>query len=377
MAARDRGEDSSWEDINADEIEDDESDNEQNDEGDDDDDVSMWTELMSGWKQHCAAILVAIVATTVAYSSTHSGSLTTQLAPTTAALVLEKKHAHLHGYQRTANISFCGRLHGVDAAAAVNVDSMSNHASDMRVMDFHVPKKLIPTLILHYKADDLQDDDYSTVITTIMDTKDPATLLRHHEEYDCLRQQQESSPKNYIKGVTMYYKSPDIASMYPHDTERALERSVKKKAVSIQPAHLTFTGFAAKFINLSPQTVLLHWDERGRRPRLAGEIAPFESLGTATTPGQSFSVSPVYDSEHALQRWAATADEAVMTYTPTDVNLTRLSSKDMAKFQMQLLNAEFAKHYLIHSGRTWLAHFPRLFRYIQCGKLPILIKNAR
>jgi prolyl 4-hydroxylase len=239
----------------------------------------------------------------------------------------------------------------------------------MVTMDFHIPKKLIPTLAVHYAADLLQDDDYTSLLALENtnnndDYADPSKILlkNHHAEYACLLQQEKSSPKNYIKGVTSYYKTPSIASMYPADIQRSQEHSVKQKAVTIQPAELSFTGFAAKFINLSPKPVLLHWESsRDDKPRLVGEIAPFESIGTATTPGQSFSVSPVYDSAHALERWTVTADDAIATYAPANLNLTTLDPQDLAHYQMQLLNAAFSKHYLISSGRFWLAHFPRAF----------------
>jgi prolyl 4-hydroxylase len=153
-------------------------------------------------------------------------------------------------------------------------------------------------------------------------------------------------------------------SMYPDESQRSAYSSVKARAITIQPATLSFTGFAAKFVNLSPQPVLLHWESsRDDQSRLVGEIAPFESIGTATTPGQSFSVTPVYDSSHALYRWTVTADDAVATYAPVMSNLTtsKLTPTALAHYQMQLLNSHFAKHYLINSGRVWLAHFPRAF----------------
>jgi hypothetical protein len=114
------------------------------------------------------------------------------------------------------------------------------------------------------------------------------------------------------------------------------------------PAHLSFTGFVAKFVNLSPEPVNLFWDGRGggggnsgssnshtttkketsknkkqqydddkHSRRLVGQIAPFESLSTATTPGQSFSITPLHDSSRAMARWVVTMDESVLYYEPS------------------------------------------------------------
>jgi prolyl 4-hydroxylase len=403
---QERGDDASWEDIHMKDYDDDDNDDDKgsqedddessqetdqedddDDEEDDDDETSsLWTELANGWKQHILAVFVAIAATALAFSSQAQipSSLLMQMAPTTSSSLSSSQrihethvHAHLKSYHRTANISFCGHGQGIVVVEEEDDDdeSTATHTStttfEMRPMDFHIPKKLIPTLALHYAADLLQDDDYTSLLAldsnnnkNIEDHENPARILvrNHHAEYACLQQQQESAPKSYIKGVTKYYRTPTIASMYPDEIKRSQELSVKQKAISIQPATLSFTGFAAKFVNLSPKPVLLHWEStRDDKPRLVGEIAPFESIGTATTPGQSFSVSPVYDSAHALERWTVTADDAISTYAPVIVDLTKLSPVALAHYQMQLLNAEFAKHYLIHSGRVWLAHFPRAF----------------
>lgn len=375
---RQHNDDSSWEDIHMkdydddDEAEEDEDEDEVRDE-DEEEDSSLWNELASGWKQHVFAIFVAILATAVAYS--YQSQLPSSLMmPTTSPLssssseqLLYKKHAHLERYQRTANISFCGHGIVVSDADLTSIPTPIIHTAtfdspEMVTMDFNIPKKLLPTLAMHYAADVLQDDDndYTLMSIHVLENSHEILVKNHHAEYACLQQQKETSSKPYVKGVTMYYKSPDIASMYQVDINRIEDLSVKRKASTIQPAELSFTGFAAKFINLSPKPVLLHWEKQNAKSRLVGEIPPFESIGTATTPGQSFSVSPVYDSAHALARWVATPDDAVLTYS-SDFNITKLAPQELAHYQMQLLNAEFAKHYLIHSGRIWLAHFPRAF----------------
>jgi prolyl 4-hydroxylase len=91
-------------------------------------------------------------------------------------------------------------------------------------------------------------------------------------------------------------------------------------------------------------------------------LAPFQALGTATTPGQSFYVSPIIDSKHALQRWTVTADTALVVYDPFENNDKKqkaLTKRERLLRDMQLLNLEYSRDYKVATKRTWLAHFPR------------------
>jgi prolyl 4-hydroxylase len=50
----------------------------------------------------------------------------------------------------------------------------------------------------------------------------------------------------------------------------------------------------------------------------------------------------------------------VQYYQPK-ITSRALTEVEQVRYNQQLLNQEFAKHYLIHARRTWLAHFPRAF----------------
>jgi len=296
----------------------------------DDDETSWWRDLLENWKQHSVAIFVAVLAT--AATNTHLQRSNTSVAEIVEAPSLAPRfhepHSHLDQYRRTANVSFCELLPSLTS-------------NRLQPMDFHVQKDFIRTMKMHFQADLLQDNHYETVLQL----RDQVGVA--HADIDCMERQAQETSKTFIKGATQYAVEPSIASLYPGETEK------------VQAAHLTFTGFGAKFVNLSPKPVLLFWDGRNHENRrLLGEIAPFESLGTATTPGQSFSVSPVYDKDHAMQRWVLTPDEAVVYYQDESMELNAM---ERVLYQMQLLNKEFAHHYLVSSGRTWLSHFPRPF----------------
>lgn len=295
-----------------------------------DEEESLWTELRRAWKQHCAAIAIAVFATALAYQSTNFSARNffpyNPLTP----------HAYLDTYQRTANITFC-------------IGGEPHNDNNLSRFEFRLPKTLIPAMVTHFAADRIKDDSYSQVLNDL-----PAGI-DEHPQVICLEQQNEmATTKSYLLGHAYYYPKPSFQSMYPEEQRKV--PSVMGKIPKLHPAHLTFTGFGAKFVNLSPKPLLLFWEGANNARKLVGELPPMQSLGTATRPGQSFYVAPVYDSSDALERWVVTADEPVLYYEPkSDIG----SERDQQLYQLHLLNREFAKHYLIASGRSWLAQFPR------------------
>jgi prolyl 4-hydroxylase len=353
------------------ELEDEEHEDETNEDGsygDDDDEEaspSLWTELKEAWRQHAVAVVVAIAATALYYYSNgvKVPIMSSKGSIDSASLTSLVRHSHLDGYRRTANISFCfgigGDSEGRGPATGFDLPSSDRLQRPQLVrMDFNIPKSLVPAMKLHYVADLLEDDDYRRVVENDVDDflRDRSSEVTD-PALDCIDRLFNDSPQSFIKGYGLFFKDPEFETLYRDQPGRGVLGSTSRP----HPAHLTFTGFAAKFFNLSPKPVLLFWDGRtAEQRRLVGEIAPFESLGTATTPGQSFSASPVYDSSHALDRWVVTADDCLVYYEPDDVAPT-LGLRQRNLYNMQKLNREFAKHYLIHAKRAWLANFPRPF----------------
>ena len=289
------------------------------DDEEDDHDDSLWNDIRAAWQQHLVAIAVALMAALLGYMHFN-------ITATTSNQALQEmdnmfvRHVHVKDYRRMANASFCG------------AQDLSNG-----MMEFSIPRELLPALERYYQADTDQDDHY---------TKEAAPAVEEHADLDCARQQAVSS--HFVKGFATVYKTPSIQQMM-RDTQS-------------QAASLSFTGFAVKFINLSDKPKLLFWAGRGghaNAQRLISEVAPMEAVGTATTPGQTFFMTPVYDSTHQLHRWTVTADEALLVYEETDFQPQKLSPSLLLKYQMQKVNWAFAKDYLATTGRTWLSYFPR------------------
>lgn len=333
------------------------------DEGDhdDDDDVASLemddNDAMPFWRQHWLALVVAIMAAMAShwYTGTSNGTRSSYLFPFVERSTL--KHAHLEGFSRTANISFCN-------------DHKSVAKQSLEVMDFYIPLDYYDTLRSFYQADQIEDDHYEQV--------EYSNLPMDNADFSCLIQQgQRPHGSGKFRGTTYFFRTPTMEEIYP-DLEdsvvvgtAAVSASISRQRRLQQPP-LVFTGFAAKFVNLSPKPVLLYWDGKGgheEAKKLVGEIGPFESLGTATMPGHSFHVTPVFDSSTALQRWLVTADTALVYYepeTPSEIRQTLLAGDQpdyvaWGKYQRQMINQAFARDYLIASKRIWLAHFPRRF----------------
>lgn len=328
-------------------------DDDEQQQGQQDDSSSFWQELHESWQQHAVAVFIAMIAAVVVHQYTHVAPMEqhgavpvpfrrpsvamphARRSPSSAPVKLEK-HPHLHEYRRMDNLTFCNRMEPTNG---------------LKIVDFNIPKRLIPALGLHVAADALQDDDYSKVLEPDFDVE---AVLEDDLMYQCLLTQSSLTTKSFIKGLAYFYPTPGFESMYP-DHEQKSAISVKQSAPKLHPTQLTFTGFAVKVVNLSPESVLLFWDGGGATQKLVGEIEPYQALGTAATKaGQSFSVTPIYDREHHMDRWVATADDPIHYFEPQGV-----VSHDHNKLNIQLLNREFERHYLIQTGRQWLAHFPR------------------
>ena len=298
-------------------------------------------------------------------------------------------------------------------------DNIGTINPDLVSFDFRIPNDLVSTLGMHYLADEKKEDRYESGLMAV----EPTSTDR---EYQCLLDKAaESPPKHHnLKGWGLAYVRPDISTFYRGDggvsaaaavgvdlgtvdTNAVNDKSpdmpsVKSILKSRREEHLqkdpeaaaeaakreeqaaaavaaaadsdignkrtvatpTFTGFAAKFTNLSPNPLNLYWDGRGgSNARLVGRVPPFESLSTATTPGQSFSVIPTtqdgYDDRFVLQRWTMTADEAHVYYDPEEDNFAGLTTEQQMRYNMWKLNQAYARDYLIRTRRLWLANFPR------------------
>lgn len=336
------------------------------------------------WMEHFWAIVTAFFAASAAHLYNQrvlNGTKELSSAPTSFPYLpplddSADAHDHLEHFERTSDIYFCH--------PPPSVHPLDSH---LKVMEFYISRQHFSTLETLYMDDETKEDSVPT----------PAVIPNSH--YRCLMQQHLNNPEGLkFKAWTYVYRNPTLDEMYPESTETDNGDDKGRPVNSLQPTsgsnkdaaaqrkrklqqpHLSFTGFAAKFINLSPKPVLLYWDGKGghdKSRRLVGEIAPFESIGTATMPGQGFHVTSLVDKSTALQRWVVTAETSLVYYepiSPDEMNDSGLKydPPEYAKYQKQLLNREFARDYTISSGRTWLGNFPRQFPLFHMQPAPYI-----
>ena len=374
-----------------DDSEDDDTDHEYDDVDDDEDDALLsYLFNKEHTKQHLFAIFIAIVASVISYYhilSPHDtrhvrDPIPIQTEPTQRKVPLKATNIHHHhAYKRTDNLFFCP-LNGAEngfASLSDGTDSHQkriqtalalngnyNHLNDISVdpnlqlFQFNFPKEYTDLAHDYFVADETMDDYYSQTLSDVY------AEMTDHPQFQCLIDvSMNNQHKSTIPMNSIAYIQPNFASFYSGQIGQIqkITPSVRetRNSKDLIPASLTYTGFTAKFINLSTKPMNLFWDGR-EKPKFRSRIQPFEAFTTVTTPGNTFYIAPIYDKDHAMERWTMTADEAVVTYDSI-VNdnevLMSLTYEEKKLYEMQKLNLKYGQEYLAKTQRSWLSMFPR------------------
>ena len=275
-------------------------------------------------KEHSIAILIAFLGTVITFlkTSTHEIRWSPQKRNQNVTLFTT-------AYHRTRGLNFC------------MLDDITKEEEEKGLVsfDFTVPKEYINVMLKYYEEDEKAHVNMQ---------------LYGDESYECLKAL--SGLGKNIKGLAKAYIQPDVSTFYQ------LKKPVGYKAGGeIKVTTQSFTNFGAKFYNLSPKAVNLWWDGGGggSKARKVGTIQPFECLGTATFPGNSFSFTATFDRNVPYDRYVVTADDAVIAYDPISKDKVRLTPQEQYMYDTQKLNFVYERDYTIKTGRTWLSTFPR------------------
>jgi len=275
---------------------------------------------------------------------------------------LEPSVRVLHAY-------YLGDALGLDSSFMYdNVDTYGGYDSDVILKDIDDA----------YNQDGNENEGLSLErIQSILESHLGKSLV--NDEHACFLQQYTANKQSgrSIRGRTVAYDRPHVSSFYrTKEGTTSVMLASREQNSKILPASLTFTGFAAKFINLSNQALNLYWDG-GHIPSgpkagqihtsLVGIIPSMESIGTASFPGHSFFITPIYDKEHMLKRWTVTEDEAVLYYDPLEDLSVEEQNKEVQKFAAKqkfardawIVNRSFSRDYLVATGRHYLSVFPQ------------------
>lgn len=266
-------------------------------------------------------------------------------------------------------------------SSMVYEDSKSNNA-EVGYLGSYTADRILTEIDNALADTNGHDDDGLTIdqVKSIVKSYLPISMI--NVQHICLLHQYTLNKESgrSIRGTTKVYKQPHVSSFY---RDKVSSQEVEEtNNYQIAPASLTFTGYAAKFINLSPNDLKLYWDG-GRIPSghkagqmhtvLVGTIRSMESIGTSSHPGHSFYVTPTYDKSTALQRWTITEDEAVIYYDPLAelsidnqrVEMDKLhrqgkwTEKQLFNRHAWMVDRSFGRDYLVKTGRVWLANFPQ------------------
>jgi hypothetical protein len=143
------------------------------------------------------------------------------------------------------------------------------------------------------------------------------------------------------------YVTPDVSTFYN------LSARTKKASVPF------FNGQYGKFINMSPNSVRVHWHSPGYDPVYITDIEPFGSSGTATYPGHVFQVTLTNDKRKRLVEWTIQAGNSLYYYDPYNGDAAKaeksLTKNQYSWYYMQLTNQLFAKQYRQFTGTDYLA----------------------
>eukprot|EP00545_Synedropsis_sp_CCMP1620_P002730 CAMPEP_0119007566 /NCGR_PEP_ID=MMETSP1176-20130426/3095_1 /TAXON_ID=265551 /ORGANISM="Synedropsis recta cf, Strain CCMP1620" /LENGTH=485 /DNA_ID=CAMNT_0006959743 /DNA_START=52 /DNA_END=1512 /DNA_ORIENTATION=- len=126
----------------------------------------------------------------------------------------------------------------------------------------------------------------------------------------------------------------------------------------------SFHGQFGKFINLSPNPIIIYWSSgRKHNDVYIAEAAAFEAAATATFPGHKFLVRSKTDDDSAdLQMWTITAKQVLYTYDPFEdgtLKLTDLKPDQLELYNLQKNNLKFAEQYKAATGVDYLSLYPR------------------
>jgi len=145
------------------------------------------------------------------------------------------------------------------------------------------------------------------------------------------------------------YVQPDVSTFYNETPKTHM------------PLKTTFTGFFAKFINMSPNPIRLYYEQPGPRKELVymGDIEPFGSTGMASYPSHKFLVADPSLQSNVYQKWTMSSDNSLYYYDPYDFDPHKAHKKlDASQYGLYLLqwqNKVFAEQYRAFTGTDWLA----------------------
>lgn len=132
---------------------------------------------------------------------------------------------------------------------------------------------------------------------------------------------------------------------------------------SIRPKYTAFTGQYAKFINMSPKTVIVYWEQSaGGQRSFMSELRPFATASTASYPTHRFVVVDKA-TEQDVETWIVDKNNCLYYYDPyknlQTAKLSLTTTEQYELYKMHYHSLEFNKQYQAFTGRQYLPDWQR------------------
>lgn len=184
-------------------------------------------------------------------------------------------------------------------------------------------------------------------------------------------------PGETVEETFMAYVTPHVSTFYRDGDKNDGEEDgkVKDSYPKRKLKKMAWVGLAGKFVNLSPERMVLNWDDGRGGGVFIGIAAPFEAVSTATFPGHQFYFAPE-NTDDIKWRCEVVQTQNVYFYDPfTDDDddsrrkktnnfkreprlLDSLKRKKLKKYTIQKRNLAFSKEYKKVTGREYLSLWP-------------------
>ena len=131
---------------------------------------------------------------------------------------------------------------------------------------------------------------------------------------------------------------------------------------SIQPKYTSFNGLYVKFINMSPKTVMVHWEQSAGGTRsFMSQLGPFATGSTASYPTHRFVVVDQGTGQD-VDTWVVSSKNCLYYYDPyksLKVAKSALEPKEYEFYKMHYHSLEFNEQYEAFTGRQYLPDWKR------------------
>mmetsp|Transcript_8876 Transcript_8876/g.22364 ORF Transcript_8876/g.22364 Transcript_8876/m.22364 type:complete len:546 (-) Transcript_8876:1998-3635(-) len=187
-------------------------------------------------------------------------------------------------------------------------------------------------------TDDSYRDPNLKLMTVKLSTED-----NNNDEHD-----EEKEAKEEIEFWA--YVDPDISLAY------------NTTPGSIKPKYASFNGMYAKFINMSPKTVMVHWEQKAGGTRsFMSQLGPFATGSTASYPTHRFVVVDQATGQD-VDTWIVSSQNCLYYYDPyksLQTAKSALKPNEYELYKMHYHSLEFNEQYKAFTGRQYLPDWKR------------------